>query len=263
MQRIDPIVGQQLCLVASRVAGQTPLVVTQPQRQIGRPIPDDVAFDLQVGVGGTGAGDVRPGIRCAWPINREMLPLALHVWRVVDDVVVNKHVAVRDWFAIATNRRSTPAIECQICTTTGGGTGVAITRAQPKHHFDGVANGAHVVERVVRQQNVVAAIDSHPRPSGIVDDVVDEFDVVGFIMQPRRDHVFKPGALAGHIAPHSAIVDFVAFDADIGRAPFGVHTPVAGIVDDVALDVAVLHCHKVNIVVISTTDVVIFDIDIL
>ena len=100
MQRIDPIVGQQLCLVASRVAGQTPLVVTQPQRQIGRPIPDDVAFDLQVGVGGTGAGDVRPGIRCAWPINREMLPLALHVWRVVDDVVVNKHVAVRNRLAI-------------------------------------------------------------------------------------------------------------------------------------------------------------------
>ena len=126
-----------------------------------------------------------------------------------------------------------------------------------------MANGAHVVERVVRQQNVVAAIDSHPRSLGIVDDVVDEFDVVGFIMQPRRDHVFKPGALAGHIAPHSAIVDFVAFDADIGRAPFGVHTPVAGIVDDVALDVAILHCHKVNIVVISTTDVVVFEVDIL
>ena len=126
-----------------------------------------------------------------------------------------------------------------------------------------MAIAAYIVERVVGQQNIVAAIDPHPCPLGIVDDVVDEFDVVGFIMQPRRDHVFKPGALAGHIAPHSAIVNFVAFDTDIGRAPFGVHAPVTGIVDDVALDVTVLHRHKVNVVVGGTTNVVIFEVDIL
>ena len=120
-----------------------------------------------------------------------------------------------------------------------------------------------MVERVVGQQNVVAAVDPHAGTGGVVDDVVDELDVVRLVLDPRRRHILEPRPLSCGIPTRTTVIDGVAFDAQVCRAPLGVETPVVGIVDSVVEYVPVLHCHKINCIVVGPVDVVVFEINIL
>ena len=97
-----------------------------------------------------------------------------------------------------------------------------------------------------------------------MDDVVDEFDVVGLVVQPGIDHVFEAGALPGREPAVARVVELVAFDAEIGGAALQVHAPVGRVMDAVAADMAVLHGDKIQADVVGgAVNVAVFHVHVL
>ena len=264
LERIDAIGADDLGRVAGGITVKAALVRTQAEGHGCRPVPDDIAVDAQGGIGTTRIADIAARTDAVRPLNGEVLPGALHTGRVVDDVVGDGDIAVGDEFAFAADRRGAPATTGQVCGASGRrGSGVAVAGAIPERNLDEVAGGAYTIEGVVGKQDVIATVDSHASPQGIVDDVVDEGDVRRFVMNPGGHHVFKTSPLASHKSADVAIVDFVGFDTQICRTPFGVHAPVGGVVDAVPVDVSVLDGDIVDGVFGAAADVVGFEVDIL
>lgn len=248
MRRVAGGVGRQAALA----------LALDPQRQVGRAVPDQIAADLQVVVGTGGVGDAGARAGRARAVDGEMLPLAAEAGRVVEQVVVDENVAVGDRF-VAAHHAGAPAAQGAV---RGAGRAVAVAAAPAEDELQPMAAAAHPVEGVVGQQDVVAAVDAEARAFGVVDHVVVELDGVGLVVQPGGNHELEAGALAGGEAARAAVVDLVARHREIGRAPFEVDAPVLGVVDAAVEDVAVLHAHEVHRVVVAAADRAALDVDV-
>ena len=222
-------------------------------------IPNNVAANLQAFVGVGRRRDIGASRWCSRAVHSKMLIGTLKAGRVVDDVVKDRDVAIGDRLDHANARRS-PASCSKECAALCG---VAIAGTLAVYHLDHVAPRAHPVERVVGHDNVVATVHAEARSLRVVDDVVDDFDVVRLVMQPGRRHKLKSGALPGSEAASAGIVNFIALDAEGGRATLGIHCPIPGAMDLAANNVAVLNAHEIDCVVPGPGNVAVFDIEIL
>gem|GEM_PF-4685504 len=195
----------------------------------GGAVPDYVAFDYQVIISGDGGRHAAAG-RC-WTWYEEVLPLRLVAIRVEDKVVVDEHVAVGDAHIVV-------AVGDQVVAPTALGgvliatlpsfiTGLPIAGTPAEGDFDNVTARPDAVGGVVGNQDVVAAINAERRAFQLVEDVVDHFHIVGFVLQPRRDHELKACALSGSEAARAATVELIPLHTKVSRAAFGVHTPIA------------------------------------
>ena len=79
-----------------------------PQRMIGRPVPDPIAANLEVRVGPGWRGNVGADGRRPRHRHCELLPLAHVAIGVVDHVVVDEDIAIGDRL-VAPDDRSAPA----------------------------------------------------------------------------------------------------------------------------------------------------------
>ena len=87
------------------------------------------------------------------------------------------------------------------------------------HATRAIVGHADPVQRIVGHEDVVAAGNGKPGAINIMNDVVDDLEVVGFVMEVRRLHEIKIGALARLKPRFVAVVKFVALDTEIGRSP--------------------------------------------
>ena len=262
-ERVNLVVGPQL-IGRTRGVGRLATTVTpKSQFVVDRPVPNHISLDLQIGVTLAGARDVR--VRCGspWSGDVEVLPRTLDTGRVVDDVVENEDVAIGDGFTVAVQGGRAPPATGQIGTTTGSRTAIAVTRTKSERDLDEMATCADVVEGVVGEENVVATIDPHTSSSGVMYKIIHKAYVVGFVVQPRCGHVLEAGALPGHKTASAAVVDFIGLNANSGRPTLDVEAPILRIVNGVADDMSVLHCHKINTIVVGSTDGAVFDVDVL
>ena len=101
-------------------------------------------------------------------------------------------------------------------------------------------------QRVVRHENVVTAIHAQSRAFGVVDEVVDDTDVVCFVLNPRGRHELIAGSLACGEASCATVVELVVLDDPIGGSTFHIGAPVVGAMDAVANHVSVLHAHGID-----------------
>ena len=114
---------------------------------------------------------------------------------------------------------------------------------------------ANPIAGVECQQNVIAPIHAHASPFDVVQDVIDEFYVVGLIMEPGIMHKLKACTLTGGEATGSTIEVDVPFNTKISRPPFEVMTPITSVVDGVGAEVPVLYRHKIYGIVPGSGDV--------
>ena len=122
---------------------------------------------------------------------------------------------------------------------------------------------SYSIQCVVGEQNLIATAHPQARTIGVVDQVVDHFERIGFIVEPGRDQIFKAGAFPGRKTAGATVVNLVALDPKIGRAAFEVDAPIVGIVNAVINNMAILHRDKVNRILFSPVDIVALQVDIL
>ena len=188
-----------------------------------------------------------------------MLPLTLVTRWIVDDVVIDIDIPIGDRL-FAADLAHTPAARGAICITARR---IAIATANSQRHFDHVALLSHAIERVVRHQNVIAAIHAHPGAVRVVHHIIHELYIIRFVMQPRRDHKLKAGALTCHETIDGAIENLVSLDAKIRAPAFQHRAVIAGIVETIIQNMAVLDCHEIEWKPERARNVIVFDEEIL
>ena len=96
-----------------------------------------------------------------------------------------------------------------------------------------------------------------------MDEVAGEHKIFGFVSEPWRHHELQSRALTGGETARAARVDLVAAHLDVDRPALGVCAPIAGAVDDVAGDDAVLDCDVIDDVFVGVADVTVDDVEVI